>query len=66
MRFRTRHVTEVVCAYVLAFLFTLGAIIANFVSYDTLEKCDHVRPRFGENKCFYSGKKFFDSYELII
>ena len=59
--FRQRHRREVACAYGFAFAFTLGAIIANFVPDDTLDKCSHGRPRFGENKCFYSGKKYLFS-----
>ena len=60
--FRTRHIQEVVSAYAVAAVLTIAPLIANFVSEDTLKKCDVWRPRFGENKCFYSGtiKKVFE------
>ena len=53
--FRTRHIQEVVSVYALTAVLTIAPLIANFVSEDTLDKCDVWRPRFGENKCFYSG-----------
>ena len=60
--FRTRHIQEVVSAYAITAILTIAPLIANFVSEDTLDKCDVWRPRFGENKCFYSGmiKKIFE------
>ena len=53
---RTRYITEVAAAYTIAFILSLGATIANFLPTSVLDDCDFWRPRFGENKCFYSGK----------
>ena len=53
---RTRYITEVAAAYTIAFILSLGATIANFLPTSVLDECDFWRPRFGENKCFYSGK----------
>ena len=53
---RTRYITEVTSAYAIAFILSLCATIANFLPTSVLDECDFWRPRFGENKCFYSGK----------
>ena len=54
--FRSRYIAEVTSAYAIAFILSLGATIANFLPTSVLLECDFLRPRFGENKCFYSGK----------
>ena len=54
--YRKRNIQEVACSYVIAGVLTIIALIANFLPTDALTKCDHIRPRFGENKCFYSGE----------
>jgi len=53
---KKRNIQEVAFAYGIAFVLTIAALIANFLPIDTLDKCDHFRPRFGENKCFYSDR----------
>ena len=56
--FRKRHMQEVVSVYVITAFSTMLPIIFNYLSYETYDKCGNWRPRFGENKCFYSGMIF--------
>merc|ERR1712126_70600 len=53
---RKRHIQEVVSVYVITAISTMLPIIFNYLSYETYDKCGNWRPRFGENKCFYSDR----------
>jgi len=53
---RKRHIQEVVSVHAITIFLTILPVTFNYMSYETYDKCSNWRPRFGENKCFYSDR----------